>query len=378
MSTDSEGSFALHFSELPDPRTGPAKRHPLLDIVTIAVCAVISGADSFVDMAAYGRAKERWLREFLTLPHGIPSHDTFGRVFALLDPAQLETCVLGWVREVVGTAPGRVIALDGKTARRSHDRRQGSGPLHLVSAWATELGVALGQERVPDHGSEISALPTLLAGLDVRGAVVTIDAIGCQTKVAQTIVERGGDYVLALKRNQPESFAAVAELFADAQAHGFADLPHGQAETLEKGHGRIERRRCWAVTDPDFLRYLDPAGRWPGLQAVGLVEAERIIGDAISREHRFYLTSLGGTAAKLNAAVRAHWSIENQLHWVLDMAFDEDQSRVRIGNAAHNLALLRRLALGMLNQEQSTTMGVKAKRKRAGWDDAYLLQVIKQ
>ena len=369
-----------HFADLVDPRVDRTKRHPLLDIVAVALCGVICGADSWVEIEAFGHAKIGWLRSFLALPGGIPSHDTFGRVFAALDPAQFERCFLGWVRALAATSAdhpaGQVIAVDGKTLRRSHDRLAGRGPLHLVSAWATERGVALGQLRVADHANEIVALPQLLESLALGGAIVTVDAIGCQTAVAQAIIDGRADYVLALKGNQPATFQAVVDLFADARATGFDQLVHDTARTVDKGHGRLETRRCWAVGDPDFLAYLDPAGRWPGLRSVVLVEAERRVGSATSCEARCYLSSLPADAARLNAVVRAHWAIENQLHWVLDIAFREDESRVRTGAAAQNLAVLRRLALNLLRGERTSTVGIKAKRLKAGWDEAYLLRVL--
>ncbi len=365
-----------HFADLVDPRVDRTKRHALLDIVAIAVCGVICGADSWVEIEEFGHAKVTWLRSFLALPGGIPSHDTFGRVFAALDPTQFERCFLGWVRAFAKETAGEVIAVDGKTLRRSHDRLAGHGPLHLVSAWVTERGVALGQVRVADHANEIVALPRLLETLVLDGAVVTVDAIGCQTAVAQAIVAGRADDVLALKGNQPATAEAVTTLFADARATSFDPLAYDAAETVEKGHGRIETRRCWAVSDPAFLAYLDPVGRWPGLRSVVLVEAERRVGSATSREARYYLSSLPGDAARLNAVVRAHWAIENQLPWVLDIAFREDESRVRTGHAAQNLAVLRRLALNLLRRERSTTVGIKAKRLKAGWDERYLLRIL--
>lgn len=368
-----------HFADLVDPRIDRTKCHGLLDIVAIAVCGVICGADSWVEIEEFGHAKVAWLRSFLALPGGIPTHDTFGRVFAALDPAQFERCFLGWVQALAtaSAAPaGEVIAVDGKTLRRSHDRRAGYGPLHLVSAWATTTGVALGQVQVADHANEIVALPQLPETLVLDGAIVTIDAIGCQTAVTQAIVAGWADYVLALKGNQPATAKAVTTLFADARATGFDHLAHDAAEIVDKGHDRLETRRCWAVSDSAFLAYLDPAGRWPGLRSVVLVEAERRVGPATSREARYYLSSLPGDAARLNAVLRAHWAIENQLHWVLDIAFREDESRVRRGCAAQNLAVLRCLALNLLRREQSAAVDIKAKRLKAGWDERYLLQIL--
>lgn len=367
-----------HFATLDDPRIDRTKRHALLDIVAIALCGVLCGADSWVEIEQFGQAKLAWLRTFLRVPHGIPSHDTFGRVFAALDPVQFERCFLGWVQALAVEMAGQVIAIDGKTLRRTHDRRAGQGPLHLVSAWATTNGVALGQVRVADHANEIVALPILLQALVLDGAIVTIDAIGCQTAVAQTIIAGNADYVLALKENQPATYQAVVDLFTDARATDFGTLVHDTAATIDKGHGRLERRRCWAVSDPAFLAYLDPTGRWPGLRSVVMVEAERRIGTEVSREARYYLSSLPGAAARLNAIIRAHWAIENQLHWVLDIAFREDESRVRTGHAAQNLAVVRRLALNLLRQDQTVKVGVKAKRLKAGWDEAYLLRLLAQ
>jgi predicted transposase YbfD/YdcC len=361
---------------LPDPRFPYWHQHKLVDLVTIALCAVLSGADSWVEVAAWGRAKDGWLRTFLELPAGIPSHDTFTRLFRLLDPERLEAVLLTWVRSTVpDPAPGTVIAVDGKTVRRSHDRANGGTPLHLISAWATETGLTLGQWRVPDHTNEISALPAALAVVTVPGTVLTLDALGCQREVAETIVARDGDYVLALKGNHPQPYADVRDFFADGRQTGFA-APVDFAETREKNHGRIERRTCWATDDAAVLAYLDPDGRWAGLRSVALVEAERRIGATRTIEQRSYLSSLPADAQRLNQIVRTHWQIENQLHWVLDTAFAEDQCRVRMGDGAQNLALLRRVALSLLKRDTTTKAGIKARRLKAGWDEQYLLHVL--
>lgn len=361
---------------LSDPRFPHWHQHKLVDLIAIALCAVISGADSWVEVADWGRAKVSWLRTFLELPAGIPSHDTFSRLFRLLDPVRLEAVLLSWVRATLpDPAPGTVIAVDGKTLRRSHDRANGGTPLHLISAWATETGLTLGQWAVPNHTNEISVLPQLLEVVTVPGTVVTLDALGCQREVAETIRNRGGDYVLALKGNHPQPFADVQEFFTDGRGTGFA-APVDHAETREKGHGRIERRSCWATDDAAFLTYLDPDGRWAGLRSVALVEAERRIGDERSVERRYYLSSLPADAQRLNQIVRTHWHIENQLHWVLDTAFGEDQCRVRMGDGAQNLALLRRVALNVLKRDTTTKAGIKARRLKAGWDEQYLLHIL--
>jgi predicted transposase YbfD/YdcC len=315
------------------------------------------------------------VRTFLDLPHGIPAHDTFGRVFAALDPAVVEARFLGWVQTALTPAADQVIAVDGKSLRRSHDRSQRRSALRLISAWPTETEVALGQLRVADHENEIVALPSLLEQV-VAGAVVTIDAIGCQREVARTIVDRKGEYVLALKGNQPALHEAVALLFAEECQTTQPGTARDQAETLEKGHGRIERRTCWTTDDPAVVGYLDPDGRWPGLRSVAMVHAQRTSGTTRSEETRYYLSSLTADAMRLNRIVRAHWRIENELHWVLDVVFDEDQSRVRQGQADQNLALVRRIALEQAQRDATTKAGITAKRLRAACDDAYLLTLL--
>ena len=365
-----------HFAELPDPRIERTKRHRLLDVVTIAVCAVVCGADTWVAIEQFGRRKRAFLGQFLDLPHGIPSHDTFGRVFAALDPAAFETCFLAWVRDTVRATAGQVVAIDGKTLRRSHDRADGKGPLHLVSAWAAANGVVLGQLAVDGKSNEITAIPALLQALAVGGCTVTIDAMGCQKEIARTIRSRGADYALALKGNHPQLAAEVASVFADALGPNEGGYAVGSHETLEKGHGRIERRRCWTISDPAVIAWLDPTGAWPDLRTIAIVEGERRIGGEAKAERRTYLSSLDGDAARFLATVRTHWAIENRLHWVLDLAFREDESRIRAGHAAENLAVLRHIALNLLRQETTARVGVPTKRLMAGWDDAYLVAVL--
>lgn len=369
-------SLFAHFQDLDDPRVSPATRHQLLDIVAIAVCAVICGADTWVEVEAFGQAKRDWLETFLALPHGIPSHDTFGRVVAALDPDQFEAGFRSWVAAVAAVSTGTVVAIDGKTLRRSHDAAQGKEALVLVSAWAEANRLTLGQVAVEAGSNEIPAIPALVRTLALEGCLVTVDAIGCQTAIAAQLASQGADYVLALKENQPTLREAVAILFREGQAHGFGSGHHDYRRTVEKNHGRIAVRQVWAVDDPAVITYLDPRGVWPHLRSVAMVVAERRIGAEVSQETRYYLSSLPGDAATVGAAVRGHWGIENRLHWVLDIAFREDERRVRQGHADQNLAVLRRLALNLLRQEPTAKMGTKAKRLKAGWDHAYLLKLL--
>jgi len=369
-------SLREHFAAVPDPRIDRTKRHQLVDILTIAICAVLCGADSWVEVELFGQAKLTWLRTFLALPNGIPSHDTFGRVFAALDPQRFEQCFLSWMQAVVTHTDGEVVALDGKTLRRSHDRGAGQAALHLVSAWAETNRLVLGQVAVEAKSNEITALPALLQVLALQGCIVTIDAMGCQRAIAQTIVDQGGDYVLALKENQPTLYDAVAAAVAAARASAFREVPHGYERTVNGGHGRVEIRQHWTLSAPAVLATLDPKGAWARLTSVGLVERERQVGTKTTCEKHYYLSSLDGDAPTFARAVRHHWGIENRLHWVLDIAFREDESRVRVGHAAENFAIVRHIALNLLCHDQSTKAGIKARRLKAGWDDAYLLKIL--
>ena len=374
-------SISRHFAGLTDPRVERAKEHRLVDIVTVALCAVLCGADDWVAVETFGRAKEAWLGTFLALPGGIPSHDTFGRVFARLDPDEFRACFLAWVRAIGGAEPAEgVVAIDGKTARRSHDRGRGKAALHLISAWASASGLVLGQLATDEKSNEITAIPALLRLLALEGCTVTIDAMGCQAAVAAQVLERGADYVLALKDNHPTLHGKARLAFEDARAAARQARPVGgwdAAATLDTGHGRIERRRCWALGDPEYLAYLDPTGAWPGLRSVAMIESERRIGRQVARETRYYLSSLPPDAALLGRAIRAHWGIENRVHWVLDIAFREDDSRFRSGHGPENLAIVRHFALNLLRREPGRG-SIAQKRFRAALDDRYLATVLAQ
>ena len=372
-------SISEHFATLTDPRRDHLKAHRLVDILTITLCAVVCGADDWVEVETFGQAREEWLRTFLALPGGIPSHDTFGRVFARLDPEELRRCFVSWVRAVVGDPGPQAVAIDGKTLRRSHDRRAGKAALHLVSAWATASGVVLGQVATDAKSNEITAIPALLKLLAREGAVVTIDAMGCQTAIATQIVDQRADYVLALKKNHEKLYDRVTAAFVEADKACGTTLLLGDLvadTTTDKGHGRIERRRCRAIGDPAHLAYVDPDQDWPGLRSVICIDSTRRIGDDVSTEARYYLSSLPPDAPVLARTIRSHWRIESSLHWVLDVAFREDDCRVRVGHAPENLAIVRHLALNLLRQDTSRRVGLANKRFRAALDTTYLRSIL--
>jgi predicted transposase YbfD/YdcC len=369
----------VHFASLPDPRVERTQRHDLSNILTIALCAAIGGADSWVQVEEFGRAKRHFFDSFLDLSHGIPSHDTFNRVFEAMDPVALERCLLNWTMALSQDLAGEVVAIDGKALRRSLDRRAGQNPLHLVSAWASETGLVLGQVATPDKSNEITAIPQLVEMLDLKGATVTIDAMGCQKDIAGKIIQKQADYVLAVKDNQLKLHQDVQRILAEAQTPGDR-VGCRYYETTEKEHGRIEVRKVWCTCTQGRLWQGQQDQDWPGLNSVALVEAQRTVDGRTSIERRYYISSRSGTqehAAKhLGHIIRAHWAIENRLHWVLDMAFDEDRCRVRRGHGPRNLAVLRKIALNLLRRETTAKVGVQGKRRKAGWSDPYLLKVL--
>ncbi len=366
-----------HFAHLEDPRVERTKVHLLLDIVTIALCAVIAGAESWNDIEEFGIAMEDFFADFLELPGGIPSHDTFNRVFASLNPVQFRECFLGWMKAVASVLPAQVIAMDGKTVRGSRDSWAGRGPIHMVSAWATENRLVLAQVKVDEKSNEITALPELLRCLAISGCIVTIDAMGCQREIAQQIVEQAGDYVLALKGNQGTLHVDVADSFEQARIAGFEGMEHDHAESVNKGHGRLEHRRSFVLADPEVMAWIQEQHKWPALAPIGMVETRREDGKERKEEARYYLLSRKLSAVQFGEAVRGHWGIENRVHWVLDMAFHEDASRIRAGYAAENLAVLRHIALNVL-QRHPTKRGssIRTRRLKAGWDRAYLLELL--
>lgn len=375
-------SLAHHFGGLSDPRVERTRAHALFDIIAITICAVICGADDCVEIAEYGRRKEEWLRTWLELANGIPSHDTFTRVLARLDAKEFASCLASWMAAVAQATKGQVIAVDGKSMRGSRDSASGRQAIHMVRAWASHNHLVLGQVKVEEKANEITAIPELLKMLDVAGCIVTIDAIGCQKAIAQEITDKGGQYVLLVKANQGQLQQGLIDVFQTALRYDFDDLPHSYTVTTDKDHGRIEKRECFATADPRCLALVDPQSQWPSLRSLAMVrryrrETNEDAGQE-SVQTAYYITSLEADSATVLDASRTHWSIENGLHWTLDVAFREDDCRVRTGNGPENLASVRQLALGLLKQDTTRKVGIKAKRKAAGWDDTYLLHIINQ
>ena len=367
----SVSTIMKHFSKLEDPRMDRTKLHLLIDILTIAICAVICDADGWVDVEHYGVSKYAWLTTFLALPNGIPSHDTFGRVFARIDPLQFQHCFIRWMRAIAQLTQGEVVPIDGKTLRHSFDHAIGLSPIHMVSAWASTNRVVLGQLKVAEKSNDMTAIPELLQSLDIAGCIVTIDAMGCQKAIARQIHEQHGDYVLALKANQELLYDDVRALLDRLIATDDPQLDY--YETFDDNHGRSEYRRYWTTSKLETLRSADS---WCALRAVGMVEAERSTNGATTTERRYYILSLPSNAKTFGNAVRSHWEIENAVHWVLDIAFREDESRIRMGHGAENFAVLRHIALNLLRQETTFRGSIKSKRHRAGWNDSYLKKVL--
>ncbi len=364
------------FAELEDPRMDRTKKHSLSDILALAICAVLCGADGWVQVALFGRRKEKWFRTFLDLPNGIPSHDTFGRVFARLDPEGFERCFMRWIAALATRAKGRLVAIDGKTIRRSLDGANGKAAIHMVSAWCQANHMVLGQVATEAKSNEITAIPKLLALLDLDGAVVTIDAAGCQKKIARKIVEQGGDYILQLKGNQGGLHAETVELFDQCLRDDCLGISYTKAETVNGGHGRIEHRRLWATSEVAWFAERD---KWKDLRSLIRVQAKRTIDGETSCEDRYYISNRpADDPAGLLEHIRGHWSVENNLHWCLDVSFADDDRRIRKGHGAENFSRLSRIALNLLKAQTKHKVGLKTKRLCCGWNHDYLLRVLTQ
>lgn len=368
-------SLVKQFSDIKDPRVERTKKHQLTDILVIAILAIIGGAQGWEDIENYGISKQNWLEEFLALPHGIPSDDTFRRVFEFIDPEALNQCFLKWVETLVTKMGGEIIPIDGKTIRGSYDRNQGKSALHVISAWASEQRLVLAQMKVEDKSNEITAIPALLDLLDIAGSIITIDAMGTQTEIAKKIIDRKADYVLALKANHPTLYNQVQEWFEKAQMLDFQGVDVSYDKRIEKGHHRTEIRQVWSVPVYAIGELYQPR-IWTGLQSVVMVVRVRHLWNKTTREVQFYLTSLKSDAQLLGQAIRKHWSIENEAHWTLDCTFAEDACRIRSFHSPRNFSLLRRIALNALNQEQTYKRSLRQKMKRTAMDNDYMIQVL--
>ena len=366
-------SIHEYFGDLPDPRKEARTRYLLMDILTISLLAIVGGAEGFNDIELFGRMKEEWLRGFLELPNGIPSHDTINRVFSMLSPDAFNKCFIAWTQALAKKLEG-VVAIDGKTLRRSFGSASKTTALHVVSLWAAENELVMGQIRTEAKSNEITAIPKLLEMLDITGCTVTIDAMGCQKEIAQRVLDRGANYVFGLKGNQENTFDAVKYLFGWEEKNGYSGVFHTQHETLEKGHGRIEKREVHSIGN---LEEIEGFENWPGLKSLTMVISTReVMGQSPTEERRYYLSSLECDAEKIGAAVRSHWGIENKLHWVLDVNFHEDYARNRVDHSAENMAILRHMALNLLKKENSSKTSLRGKRLKASWNDDYILTLL--
>jgi len=367
-------SIESHFGRITDPRRETKnKQHKFHDILIIAICGSICGGNDWVAIERFGQSKFEWFSSFLELPNGIPSHDTFNDVFSKLDPSEFEAGFISWVSSIAHLLPGEVVAIDGKTLRRSHDKGAGKSAIHMVSAWASRNSLVLGQLKTEEKSNEITAIPELLNHLALKGCLVTIDAMGCQKNIVKTIVDQEADYLIALKENQPKLYESVVDYFEDSKEKNGEDCAIDFSETIEKNHGRDEKRRCWVGRDIDRI---ESADQWERLNAVVMIESERTLNGKTSLEHRYYISSADTDAEKLLSATREHWGIENSLHWVLDVAFREDDSRLRKKNGAQNAAILKHIALNLLKKETSAKVGIQNKRLMAGWNHKYLRKVL--
>jgi predicted transposase YbfD/YdcC len=365
-----------HFGKVRDPRKDRTKDHKLIDIIAIAICAIICGAEGWTDMEVFGNSKVTWLKTFLELPNGIPSHDTFGRVFGIIDAQQFQLAFWEWVWAVNDIVEGQIVNIDGKCLRGSDDQRLGKRAIYMVSAWAAENEIVLGQRKVDEKSNEIMAIPELLKLLNLSGCIVTIDAMGTQTAIAKTIQEGHADYVLSVKENQGHLFEDISVLFGVDQEQNFKYASLDYKKTVNKGHGRIEVRECWSTSNPEYLNLIRGVQNWAGLRSIAMVVCTRLIDGKQTKYVRYYISSLVGNAERILQVVRKHWAIENELHWVLDVVLNEDHSRVRKDQSPENLAVLRHIALNLLKQEKTAKGGIHAKQFQAALKEDYLLKVL--
>lgn len=376
MSTFAEDSVMKFFETVEDPRSGQNRSHPLVNIMTIAILGVLCGADGWVDVEHYGNAKKEWLSTFLNLKNGIPSHDTLGRVFSWINPEQFQASFIAWTHHICQKTAGQLVSFDGKKLRRSTDSRHDKDGIWMVSAWMEDNRMVLGQQKVDEKSNEMTAIPTLLAQLDITGCIVTIDAIGTQTEIAKAIIEAKADYILAVKKNQKALYEDLSNLFDGFEQDEYREVEFDSYKQVNQAHERTEIRHCWVVHHPDYLNYLRRTNRWASLKSVVKMITVRQHADKTQVSYRYFISSWQGSAEDFLGYIRGHWHIENGLHWVLDIAFREDESRIRNHHAPENMAVLRHLALNLLKQDNSVKVGIATKRKMAGWDNHYLSKVL--
>jgi len=374
MDVEAPRGLLRFFEELEDPRMDRTKLHSLSDILVITICAVICGADEWTEIELFGKSKRKWFTTFLALPNGIPSHDTFGRVFSRLDPKQLEQCFQRWMAAMAECTGGQLIAIDGKTIRRSFNKADNKAAIHVVSAWSETNSLVLGQVATDEKSNEIKAIPQLLKMLDITDSVITIDAMGCQKAIAKQVVKQKGHYVLQVKKNHAGLHDVMEEMFDELTGRGIPGVRYAFHENLDAGHGRIETRRIWVT---DWIDWYGDRKKWKDLRSFVCVESIREVGNDRSAERRYYISDLDGSSAEtMLGYIRGHWGIENKLHWSLDVTFREDDLRQRVGHSAENLSRIRRLALNLLRQDKSVKVGAKAKRLKACLEEEYLLRIL--
>lgn len=371
--TNESNILSASFKDLPDKRKKGKIDHKLIEIIVLAICSIVAGCDDWTEIELFCKIRIKWFKKFLELKNGIPSHDTFGRVFSIIDPIKFRECFIKWINAVNKTTEGEIIAIDGKTLRRSFDKASGKSAIHMVSAWASNAGLVLGQIKVNEKSNEITAIPQLLELLALKGCIVTIDAMGCQKEIAEKIIESKSDYVLSLKGNQGTLLGDINLFFEDSAKNNFKNIEYDYFKSFDKDHGRLETREYYITNNIDWLNQKND---WIGLKTIGMVKSIREINNIKTEEIRYFISSIEQNAEKFSKAVRSHWGIENSLHWVLDISFNEDQNRTRKDNAPENFAVLRHIALDMLKQETSCKNGIKVKRMKACADQNYLEKIV--